>query len=117
MPSPDVTVCEDARSIIEYPMGYNKIQWDQILPLLGKEPDTSLAKRLHVSQSSLYDKRTALGIPPYRSIDSINWDEITPLLGKMPDSHIAKKFKISCQLIGEKRKGLEIPVFSKKKAT
>lgn len=96
-------------------MGYNRIPWDEIIPLLGKESDVSISKRFNVSKSSLFDKRLALGIKPYRSKDQYDWDEILPLIGKMPDLTIAKKFRIKSQVIGEKRKELNIAKYDPNK--
>lgn len=96
-----------------------------VLALLGKESDRSLAKRFGGSFQLYRQLRAARGIPRFNDeqaqADSALWEmnraEATALLGKVPDSELARRFGgFQCRY-GYLRKKAGIPPFKKSKVT
>ncbi len=72
--------------------GSNRFGWSEHLAaLLGKMPDTKLAKKAGVSTSTVQAERRRRGIPPFRGRAArVEWTpEMIALLGKSSDAQVA----------------------------
>lgn len=83
------------------------------LKLLGKKPDTHVARRVRLSVAVVAYKRRGLGIP-----SSGNWGrriewtpELMAALGRISDAEIARRFRISKPSVQAKRQELGIEPF------
>jgi hypothetical protein len=96
-----------------------KTKWTQaMLDRLGKEPDSSIAKIMGVSNGTVAIKRKDMGIPrfspkhgPRKSL--IDWTLIDPLLGTKTDASIAKEFGTAHMNVANRRRVLGIKSFRK----
>lgn len=93
--------------------------WDEdSLELLGKIPDSSLARMLNTNTATIKNKRIKAGIPKAKkeSYQDIPWtEEMISNLGKDTDINIAKKFKIGVSIARDKRRSLKITPFKPRK--
>jgi hypothetical protein len=81
----------------------------QHIALLGKHPDTKVAKRLGVVVPTVWRKRVQLGIPPFESKQRLEWTEARiAWLGKLSDEALAKRWGVTAKPIARKRNELGI---------
>jgi DNA-binding CsgD family transcriptional regulator len=88
------------------------MRWSRrALAMLGKAPDAEVAKRLGLTQSIVWKKRTELAIRAHRSHPPrARWPrEAVRLLGRRPDREVARKLGVSVQAVLRKRRALGIP--------
>ena len=71
----------------------NRRKWKKIMPLLGKHPDSVLAREFKIPSQYIARKRRSLGISRYASATAVEWDEVG--LGTMPDEDLAELLTIS----------------------
>jgi len=76
---------------------------------LGSEPDTAIADRLGVDDSTVGRARHRLGIPVYRARPPIDWPAD---LGLTWDFEIARRLGISTSAVGRERRHRGIPRFA-----
>lgn len=80
------------------------------IELLGKEPDTRIARKLKIAASTVAAERRRRDIPAYRA--AFEWtEEALSLLGTDTDERIAARLGISRPVVGRKRRELETPAF------
>lgn len=95
------------------------IEWnDQTLALLGKIPDSNIAKQFEIPIAKVRLKRLALGLPPAKrqSHRRIQWTpEMDALLGTDIDLTIARKLRISYATVCIRRKKLGIQSYQDQK--
>jgi len=78
----------------------------EVLAMLGKKPDATIAKEIGVSVATVCTKRKKLGIPP---ITQFIWtDEAIALLGTAEDCVVAKRLGTSTSVVNRKRNELGI---------
>ena len=92
---------------------YNAFRWTkQRISLLGKEPDTKVARRLGVLPGTVWRKRVQLGIPAFEPKRHIKWTKAgIALLGKLSDKALAKRWGVRPETIARKRRDLGIAPF------
>src|SRR6185295_11679146 len=94
---------------------------------LGKEPDTSIARRLGVTGSVIRKKRKSLGLPAFRRTrrgkqrvavkrapvkEPFRWPKkLVARLGRMPDGEVARLAGISKGTVAKERKRRGIKAF------
>lgn len=82
------------------------------IKLLGSLPDRTLADRWNVGTTSVFKKRTELGIPPFgrsNKTESVRWTQaILKRLGKESDYAVAERMGVSVSTVAAKRKQLKI---------
>ncbi len=81
-------------------------QWtDEQIAMLGTVSDAVVAERLGCSNTTVYKKRTELGIAPVRH----RWTaEEIALLGRISDFEVAKRVGLSAKTVNLKRRALGI---------
>jgi hypothetical protein len=92
---------------------YNAFRWtEQRISLLGKEPDTQVARHLRVLAGTVWRKRVQLGIPAFEPKRHIEWTKARiALLGKLSDNVLAKRWGVKPETIARKRRELGIAPF------
>ena len=79
------------------------IDWDS--QPLGEISDAEIARRLGVSQPSVYEQRTKRGIPPavpQGSVSNIDWSSVA--LGERTDAEIAAEVGVTRQAVAYQRR-------------
>jgi len=88
---------------------YNRVAFTSaMIGLLGKRPDSRLARGFKTSASSIAQKRRALGIPSFRSSLSPWTREYLGLLGRIPDTQLARRMGIGFSSVAKRRYRLGI---------
>jgi hypothetical protein len=90
----------------------------EFVDLLGKIPDTEIAKKFGVSRSKVVKDRNSRGIAacsePKRK-PRVPPPGIIERLGKQSDHVIAREFKVSYFYVNQLRRSLNIPSFTDSK--
>ncbi|NJM37041.1 MAG: hypothetical protein HC845_03720 [Akkermansiaceae bacterium] len=92
-----------------------RIHWsDKHIAMLGKVPDSSIAKIMGVSVSTVFQKRKAFKISPTREMSRFRWDKKSiAMLGKAPDIEVARKLGLKLRHITKRRLALGIQCFAR----
>lgn len=79
--------------------------------LLGSDFDGNVARRLHVSHTTVSLKRLKFGIPSHgRHLAAVRWSPgMLALLGKVTDAEISRRYGMATNTVMRKRSALGIP--------
>jgi len=90
----------------------DRLVWtDEMLSVIGTITDIDFERRFGVSNTSVYNKRKELNIPPLQVCNRIQWDDYDHLLGTVSDTELAAMTGIDRSLVSRRRRKLNIPAF------